>query len=44
MLAPDGALTVAEVGAKRIAEINPQNGNVTEIAGNLPIGLVGTPG
>jgi hypothetical protein len=26
---------VAEVGAKRIVEIDPQNGNVTEIAGNL---------
>jgi sugar lactone lactonase YvrE len=43
-LAPDGKLIVAEVGAKRIVEIDPQNGNVTEIAGNLPIGLAATPG
>jgi sugar lactone lactonase YvrE len=38
-LAGDGKLIVAEVGAKRIVQIDPQNGNVTEIAGNLPIGL-----
>src|SRR6266851_3904579 len=43
-LAPDGKLIVAEVGAKRIVEIDPQNGNVTEIAGNLPIGLAAAPG
>ena len=43
-LTPDGKLIVAEVGAKRIVEIDPQNGNVTEIAGNLPIGLVAAPG
>jgi hypothetical protein len=43
-LVPDGKLIVAEVGAKRIVEIDPQNGNVTEIAGNLPIGLIGAPG
>jgi sugar lactone lactonase YvrE len=42
--APDGKLVVAEVGAKRIVEIDPQSGSVTEIAGNLPIGLVGAPG
>ncbi len=42
--AADGRLIVAEVGAKRIIEINPQNGAVTEIAGNLPIGLAATPG
>ena len=40
-LAPDGKLIVAEVGAKRIVEIDPANGAVTEIAGNLPIGLAG---
>src|SRR5260370_2648253 len=40
----DGKLIVAEAGAKRIVEIDPQNGNVTEIAGNLPIGLAATPG
>jgi sugar lactone lactonase YvrE len=42
--APDGKLIVAEVGAKRIIQIDPQSGTVTEIAGNLPIGLVGAPG
>ncbi len=43
-LAPNGKLIVAEVGAKRIVEIDPATGTVTEIAGNLPIGLVGAPG
>jgi len=43
-LAPDGKLVVAEVGAKRLVEVDPQTGKVTEIAGNLPIGLVGAPG
>ena len=43
-LAPDGKLIVAEVGAKRIVQIDPANGAVTEIAGNLPIGLPAAPG
>jgi sugar lactone lactonase YvrE len=43
-LSGDGKLIVAEVGAKRIVQIDPQNGNVTEIAGNLPIGLPAAPG
>ncbi|MBR1274413.1 SMP-30/gluconolactonase/LRE family protein [Bradyrhizobium sp. AUGA SZCCT0283] len=43
-LAPDGKLIVAEVGAKRIIQIDPANGAVTEIAGNLPIGLPAAPG
>lgn len=43
-LAPDGMLVVAEVGAKRIIQIDPANGTVTEIAANLPIGLAGAPG
>ncbi len=43
-LAPDGKLIVAEVGARRIVSIDPANGAVTEIAGNLPIGLPATPG
>jgi sugar lactone lactonase YvrE len=43
-LAPDGRLIVAEVGAKRIVSIDPANGAVTEIAGNLPIGLPAAPG
>ena len=36
-------LIVAEVGAKRIVEINPKDGTVAEIAGNLPIGLPAVP-
>ena len=43
-LASDGRLIVAEVGAKRIVQIDPSNGAVTEIAGNLPIGLAAAPG
>jgi sugar lactone lactonase YvrE len=43
-LAPDGNLIVAEVGARRIVQIDPKNGTVTEIAGNLPIGLPAAPG
>jgi sugar lactone lactonase YvrE len=43
-LAPDGRLIVAEVGARRIIAIDALNGTVTEIAGNLPIGLVAAPG
>ena len=43
-LAGDGKLIVAEVGAKRIVSIDPASGAVTEIAGNLPIGLPAAPG
>ena len=43
-LLPNGKLVVAEVGAKRVVEIDPQSGKVTEIAGNLPIGLAASPG
>ena len=43
-VAPDGKLIVAEVGAKRIIQIDPEKGTVTEIAANLPIGLAGAPG
>lgn len=43
-VAPDGKLIVAEVGAKRIVAIDPKSGAVSEIAGNLPIGLTGAPG
>ena len=43
-LTPDGKLVVAEVGARRIVQIDPANGTVTEIAANLPIGLAGAPG
>jgi streptogramin lyase len=42
--ARDGKLIVAEVGAKRLIEIVPETDTVTEIAANLPIGLVGAPG
>ncbi|TFV36040.1 hypothetical protein E4K66_25030 [Bradyrhizobium frederickii] len=41
---PDGQLIVAEVGAKRLIEIAPDSGKITEIAANLPIGLPGAPG
>jgi streptogramin lyase len=40
----DGKLIVAEVGAKRLIQIAPETGTVTEIAANLPIGLTGPPG
>jgi sugar lactone lactonase YvrE len=43
-LAPDGNLIVAEVGARRLIQIDPRKGAVTEIAANLPIGLPATPG
>jgi sugar lactone lactonase YvrE len=43
-VAPDGKLVVAEVGAKRIIQIDPKDGTVTEIAANLPIGLPAAPG
>jgi len=43
-LGPDGMLVAAEVGAKRIIQIDPVKGTVTEIAGNLPIGLPAAPG
>lgn len=40
----DGQLIVAEVGAKRLIEIAPESGKITEIATGLPIGLTGAPG
>ena len=43
-VASDGRLVVAEVGAKRLVSIDPNSGTVTEIAGNLPIGLPANPG
>lgn len=43
-VAKDGALIVAEVGARRVVSIDPKSGAVTEIAGDLPIGLVASPG
>ena len=43
-LSPDGKLIVAEVGARRLIQIDPASGAVTEIAGNLPIGLPAAPG
>src|SRR5437868_818593 len=43
-LGPDGKLIVAEVGAQRLIQIDPATGTVTEIAGNLPIGLPAAPG
>jgi hypothetical protein len=43
-MTPDGKLIVAEVGAKRLVEVDPMTGKLTEIAANLPIGLAGAPG
>ena len=43
-LEPNGKLVVAEVGAKRVIEVDPKDGKVTEIAGNLPIGMEPPPG
>jgi sugar lactone lactonase YvrE len=43
-IAFDGKLIVAEVGARRIIQVDPVKGTVTEIAGNLPIGLAAAPG
>jgi sugar lactone lactonase YvrE len=43
-LSPDGKLIVAEVGAKRIIQVDPVNGTIAEIAANLPIGLPAAPG
>ena len=40
----EGQLIVAEVGAKRLIEIAPESGKISEIAANLPIGLPGAPG
>jgi sugar lactone lactonase YvrE len=42
-LAPNDRLIVAEVGVRRIIKIDPATGNITEIAGNLPIGLAAAP-
>ncbi|HMM93158.1 Vgb family protein [Bradyrhizobium sp.] len=43
-VAPDGKLVVAEVGARRIVQIDPKDGTISEIAANLPIGLPAAPG
>jgi streptogramin lyase len=43
-LAADGTLMVAEVGARRLIQLDPASGKVEEIAANLPIGLLATPG
>ena len=43
-VAPDGKLIVAEVGAKRIVQIDPKDGTITEVAANLPLGLPAAPG
>lgn len=37
-VAPDGTIVLAEVGRRRLVRIDPQNGEVTEIARNLAIG------
>jgi hypothetical protein len=38
------ALILAEARPQRIVGIDPQNRNVADIAGNLPIGLMGARG
>ena len=43
-LTADGMIVVAEAGAKRVVEIDPASGKITEITGNLSIGMPGTPG
>ena len=37
-VAPDGSIVLAEVGKQRIVRINPVDGSIGEIAGNLAIG------
>jgi len=43
-VAPDGRLIVAEVGLRRIVAIDPKDGAITPLAGNLAIGLQGFQG
>ncbi|MGE0152705.1 MAG: hypothetical protein AB7R90_08800 [Reyranellaceae bacterium] len=43
-VAPDGRLIVAEVGLRRVVAIDPKDGAVTPLAGNLAIGLAGFQG
>lgn len=37
-VAPDGAIVLAEVGKRRVVRIDPNNGEISEIARNLAIG------
>jgi sugar lactone lactonase YvrE len=43
-VAPDGRLIVAEVGLRRIVAVDPKDGTITPLAGNLAIGLQGFQG
>lgn len=43
-VAPDGRLIVAEVGLRRVVAIDPKDGTITPLAGNLAIGLQGFQG
>ncbi|MEK7794230.1 MAG: hypothetical protein AAB353_06860, partial [Candidatus Hydrogenedentota bacterium] len=43
-LSDAGKLVVAEVGAKRLISIDPETGEIAELAGKLPIGLKGPSG
>lgn len=43
-VAPDGKIIVAEVGKKRLIAVNPKNGAIDEIAGQLNVGLPPYPG
>jgi sugar lactone lactonase YvrE len=38
-VAPDGRLIVAEVGLRRVVAIDPKDGAITPLAGNLAIGI-----
>lgn len=38
-VAPDGRLIVAEVGLRRVVAIDPKDGKITPLAGNLAIGI-----
>ncbi len=38
-VAPNGTIVLAEVGKQRVIRIDPKNGQITEIARNLAIGL-----
>ena len=42
-VAPDGALLVVEVAAKRVTRLDPKKGTRSVIASNLPIGLSNGP-
>ncbi|TNE57853.1 MAG: hypothetical protein EP340_07250 [Alphaproteobacteria bacterium] len=40
---PDGRILVTEVGLRRLVRIDPATGDVSEVVGDLPVGLPGYP-